>query len=75
MSDAVVGSVDPPLVPPGTSVKARFLVPRTGNWAIFANGGEMMGNFDLKQRRGNVPIGIDTVADGSQNWWCQENCP
>ena len=38
----VVGSVDPPVVPPGTTVKARFLVPRTGNWAIFANGGELI---------------------------------
>jgi hypothetical protein len=71
----VVGSVDPPVVPPGTTVMARFLVPRTGQWAIFANGGEMMGSFDLKARRGNLPMGIDISSDGSQGWWCTEACP
>jgi hypothetical protein len=71
----VVGSVDPPLVPPGTTVMARFLVPRTANWAIFANGGELMGSVDVKERRGNLPMGIDIGVDGSQGWWCKEDCP
>jgi hypothetical protein len=71
----VVGSVDPRLVPPGTTVMARFLVPRTGNWSIFAGGGELMGSFDLKERRGNPPMGIDIAVDGSQSWWCKDDCP
>ena len=71
----VVGSVDPPVVPPGATVMARFLVPRTGQWAIFANGGELMGSVDIKERRGNLPMGIDISRDGSQGWWCQGNCP
>ena len=71
----VVGSVDPPVVPPGTTVMARFLVPRTGQWAIFASGGELMGSVDIKGRRGNLPMGIDISRDGSQSWWCQEACP
>ena len=71
----VVGSVDPPVVPPGTTVMARFLVPRTGQWAIFASGGELMGSVDIKERRGNLPMGIDISSDGSQSWWCKDACP
>jgi hypothetical protein len=71
----VVGSVDPPVVPPGTTVMARFLVPRTGQWAIFANGGELIGSVDVKERRGNLPMGIDISSDGSQSWWCKDACP
>lgn len=71
----VVGSVDPPLVPPGNTVMARFLVPRTNDWSIFANGGELIGSFDVKGRRGNLPMGIDIAADGSPSWWCAQDCP
>ena len=73
--ERVVGSVDPPIVPAGATVMARFLVPRTGNWAIFANGGEMMSNFDVNDARGNLPMGIDIAVDGSQSWWCTQDCP
>ena len=71
----VVGSVDPPIVPAGKTVMARFFVPSTGSWSIFANGGELIGDMDVKGRRGNLPIGIDIAVDGSQSWWCKENCP
>lgn len=71
----VVGSVDPPVVPPNTTLMARFLVPRAGQWAIFANGGELIGQFDVKGRRGDLPMGIDVAVDGSESWWCRENCP
>lgn len=71
----VVGSVDPPVVPPGKTVMARFLVPRTNEWSIFANGAELIGSFDVKGRRGNLPMGIDIAPDGSQGWWCAQDCP
>ena len=71
----VVGSVDPPIVPAHATVTVRFSVPSSGDWAIWANGGELMGSFDLKGRRGNIPMGIDIGADGSSSWWCQGDCP
>ena len=71
----IVGSVDPAIVPAHKSLTVRFSVPPTGQWAIWANGGELMGQFDLKGRRGNVPMGIDIGEDGSPSWWCKGNCP
>ena len=71
----VVGSVDPAIVPAGQTVMVRFLVPPTGAWAIWANGGELMGNLDVKGARGKVPMGIDIGDDGSPGWWCKANCP
>ena len=71
----IVGSADPPFVPAGAKVTVRFLVPPTDDWAIWANGGELMGSVDLKGRRGKVPMGIDIGADGTPGWWCQANCP
>ena len=47
------------------TVKVRFLVPANDQWAIWANGGELMGEFDVGERRGNIPMGIDIGADGS----------
>jgi hypothetical protein len=71
----IVGSVDPAIVPAHTTVKVRFTVPPTGQWAIWANGGELMGRFDLEGRRGNVPFGIDIGEDSSPSWWCRADCP
>lgn len=71
----IVGTADPAIVPAGATVLVRFVVPVGGHWSIWANGGELMGDFDLKGQRGNVPMGIDIGADGSPGWWCQANCP
>jgi hypothetical protein len=71
----IVGSADPAVVPAHTTVTVRFLVPPTGQWAIWANGGELMGSHDVRGRRGKLPMGIDIGADGSPGWWCQGNCP
>jgi hypothetical protein len=71
----IVGSAAPAIVPPHTTVTVRFVVPPTGQWAIWANGGELMGSFDVKERRGKIPMGIDIDEGGSPGWWCQGNCP
>jgi hypothetical protein len=71
----VVGAVDPAIVPAGRTMKVRFFVPPGGSWAIFANGGELMGDHDVRERRGILPMGIDIGADGSLGWWCKGNCP
>lgn len=71
----IVGSVEPASVPAGQTVTVRFSVPPTGSWAIWANGGELMGESDLKGRRGDVQMGIDIGPDGTPSWWCQANCP
>jgi hypothetical protein len=71
----VVGSVDPAVVPPHQTVDASFFVPPTGDWAVFAGGGELMGSFDVKTKRGRIPMGITVEADGNQSWWCEAACP
>ena len=71
----VVGSAEPPVVPGGRTVTVNFLVPHAGQWAIFANGGELMGESDLRGKRGNVPMGIEIDSNGQVGWWCQANCP
>ena len=71
----VVGSAEPAVVPPGQTMTVRFIVPPSGGWAIWANGGELMGEFDLKGKRGNVPMGIDIGQDGQPGWWCKADCP
>ena len=71
----IVGAANPAIVPPGATITARFSVPRTGSWAIWANGGELIGNLDVNGRRGPLPIGIDIDQNGNPGWWCRENCP
>jgi hypothetical protein len=71
----VLGAADPAIVPPGVVMKVRFVVPSTGQWAIWANGGELMSNLDLKGRRGVLPVGIEIDRDGNVSWWCQQDCP
>lgn len=71
----VVGSADPSVIPPGRTVTVSFFVPHAGQWAIWANGGELMGERDLRGKRGNVPMGIDIDANGQAGWWCQADCP
>jgi hypothetical protein len=71
----VMGSVDPAVVPPGQTITVRFFVPPSGEWAIWANGGELMGKHDVGAKRGNVPMGIDIGRDGQPGWWCNADCP
>jgi hypothetical protein len=71
----VVGTADPTIVPAGQTVLVRFVVPAGSHWSIWANGGELMGDFDLKGQRGNVPMGIVIDVNGSPSWWCEGNCP
>lgn len=71
----IVGAADPAFVPSGRTMKVRFFVPPTGSWAIWANGGELMGEHDVGKRRGVLPMGIEIGATGDLSWWCKENCP
>ena len=71
----VVGIADPPVVPPGAKMMVRFRVPADRDWAIWANRGELMGSIDVKERRGNLAIGIDIGVTGEPSWWCQDECP
>ena len=71
----VLGAADPAMVPPGVTMKVRFTVPPQGEWAIWANGGELMGSLDLQGLRGVLPMGIEIGKDGSLSWWCQQACP
>ena len=77
MSDEseVVGSAEPAVVPAGQTMMVNFFVPRSGQWAIWANGGQLMGEPDLRGRRGTVPMGIEVDSNGGLGWWCQGNCP
>ena len=71
----LVGSVDPPVVPPGKTVMAHFLVPPNGRWAISAGDDQLIGDGDVKGKRGQLPIGIDIDVNGNVTWWCQADCP
>ena len=77
MSDEseVVGSAEPAVVPAGQTMMVNFFVPRSGEWAIWANGGQLMGEPDLRGRRGTVPMGIEVDSNGGLRWWCQGDCP
>src|SRR5262245_27632690 len=71
----VVGAVDPAVVAAHQTVDVRFFVPSTGWWAIWANGGELMGKADVGARRGAIPMGIEIDAGGVPSWWCGRGCP
>jgi len=71
----VVGSVDPAVIPPRGNATVRFLVPPTGQWAIWANDGELMSDTDVGNQRGSIRMGIDIGPDGSPSWWCERDCP
>jgi hypothetical protein len=70
----VVGISDPSVVAPGATVMVGFRVPPGRDWAIWANGGELMGIVDVKQHRGNLSMGID-IDEGGPSWWCKADCP
>jgi hypothetical protein len=71
-----VGVAQPDTIPPGTTVKVRFLVPPAGDWAIWVNGGELIGPHDLQRRFGTrADMGIDIDPRGQLSWWCRGNCP
>jgi hypothetical protein len=71
----VVGAADPAVVPPRVTMKVRFIVPPTGQWAIWANDGELMSDADLKGRRGELPVVMEIQQDGNPTWWCEDDCP
>lgn len=71
----VVGSVEPRIVAAGQTVVARFVVPSSGEWAIYAGDDQLIGAGDTKGKRGQLPMGIDIDANGNSSWWCQGDCP
>jgi hypothetical protein len=72
----LVGAAQPATVPPRSTVVVSFFVPIAGEWAIFANGGELMGSVDVRGRLGpRNDIGITIDGTGSLSWWCNARCP
>ena len=69
------GSVEPAFLGARQAATVRFLVPPADDWAIFVDGNELMGSFDVGRRRGAIPMGIEIGADGSVSWWCRADCP
>lgn len=63
----VVGTANPGVVPPGTTVDAIFGVPPGDGWAIFVNPGPNMGPLLLPT---DVPLAdlIEIGADGGPSW-------
>ena len=51
-----VGVAQPASLPPGTQA-VTFFVPPGSDWAIYANGGELMGSRDVGSHIGVLPIG------------------
>ena len=71
----VMGRAEPGVVPPRQTMSVNFFVPTSGQWAIWANGNELMGALDLRGKRGPVPMGIEVDANGGMGWWCKADCP
>jgi hypothetical protein len=72
----LVGAAQPATVPPRATVVVSFYVPISGEWAIFTNGGELMGSRDVRGRLGaRNDIGITIDGTGSLSWWCNRQCP
>lgn len=69
-----VGSAQPGSVPPGTH-PVTFLVPPTNDWAIYANGGELIGLMDVGNHVGELPIGIVIDRNGQPGWTSPGNWP
>jgi hypothetical protein len=66
----VVGSADPPTVPPRTSMEVAFRVPPGEGWAIFVNPGPGLGPLILAQdvppnAAGDLPLTMFVAEDGS----------
>ena len=69
-----IGLAQPALVPPGTH-RVTFVVPPTRGWAIYANGGELIGPSDVGSHVGVLPIGIVIDPDGHPAWTSPGNWP
>jgi hypothetical protein len=67
----VVGTANPGVVPPGTTVDVVFGVPPGDGWAIFVNPGPNMGPLLLPT---DVPLAdlIEIGADGGPSWTYSE---
>lgn len=63
----VVGTANPAVVPPGTTVDVTFGLPPSDDWAIFVNPGPNMGPLLLPMDIPSVDW-IEIGADGSPAW-------
>ncbi len=52
-----------------------FIVPPTDDWAIYANGGELIGPIDVGSHVGELPIGIVIDRNGQPGWTSPGNWP
>lgn len=66
---AWTGIARPTTVPPGAKQLVTFFVPQTRDWAIYANGGELMGSSDVGDR-GGLTLGIEVGPNGDPGWSC-----
>ncbi|HEY8168787.1 MAG TPA: hypothetical protein VIF84_08730 [Candidatus Limnocylindrales bacterium] len=64
-----VGVAQPATVPSGATQPVTFFVPPSGDWSIYANGGELMGSRDVNGR-GRLDLGIQVDANGEPSWSC-----
>jgi hypothetical protein len=67
----VVGVAQPALIPPGQTLQVRFFVPVSEAWAIYANGGELIGSIDAPERLAPGSYGIQIGPDGGAGWWAE----
>lgn len=62
-----VGVAQPASVPRGKQA-VTFFVPPSSDWAIYANGGELIGPQDVGSHVGVLPIGIVIDRNGEPGW-------
>ncbi len=69
-----VGVARPASVAPGTQA-VTFFIPPSSDWAIYANGGELIGPGDIGSHVGVLPIGIMIDRGGQPSWTSPGNWP
>ena len=69
-----VGVAQPASVPRGEQA-VTFVVPPSSDWAIYANGGELIGPLDVGSHVGVLPIEIVIDRSGDPGWASPGNWP
>jgi hypothetical protein len=69
-----VGVAQPASVARGEQA-VTFFVPPGNDWAIYANGGELIGPLDVGSHVGVLPIGIVIDRNGNPGWTSPGNWP
>ena len=70
-----VGLARPMIVPPNSSQPVSFFVPPDDRWSIYANGGELIMEIDVRGHTGKLPISIEIDPTRQPGWTSPRDWP